>query len=180
MRRILPALLALALLGAACAKKKDVVLPVEAPLQKETPYSEALSRLGRLARLFGSERILIQAQPVQDNTGTALAGGAEIPFDVTEMLKSAVNKIGGSVVFVPYDPQYIQNQSALQYTTLAGKARPDFLLSGAITEFDRAVDVVLDQEAGEGEFGTLAAILGVVQTRRAMSRVGLEDRKSVV
>lgn len=174
MKKALLVVLALACLAAACAKRKEITLPTEAPLQKATPYSEALARLGRLTKLFGSERIFIQAQPVQDSTGTAQAGGAEIPFDVTEMLKSSVNKIGGSIVFVPYEPQYIQNQSALQYTTLAGKARPDVMITGAITEFDRSIDVVLDQESGEGEVGTIAAILGEVQTRRAMSRVGLD------
>lgn len=124
----------------SCKKLADVKLPEEAPKAKETSYSEALSRFGRLTREFRTPRIHVQAPGVQDNTGTAQATGGEIPFDITEMVKSAVNRIGGNVVFIPYDPMYLKNMAALNQATLENKAKPDIVIQGGITEFDRALE----------------------------------------
>lgn len=124
----------------SCKKMVDVKLPEEAPKAKETTYSDALSKFGRLTRDFKTPRIHVQTPGVQDNTGTAQATGGEIPFDITEMIKSAVNRIGGNVVFIPYDPMYLKNMAALNQATLENKAKPDIVIQGGITEFDRAIE----------------------------------------
>lgn len=138
-RLMLVTLLALSLLASAC-KQPAVTLPVEAPKATETSYSQALKKFGRLTREFRVGTLRVQTTQVQDETGSSQASGAEIPFDITKMIMSSVNGIGGSIVFIPYDPVYIKNQAALNMTTLEGKTKPDVVLNGGITEFDRAIE----------------------------------------
>lgn len=118
----------------------DVELKTEAPKTKQTNYSMALRKLGRLTREFNTGKVRIQTTGVMDDTGTSQATGGEIPFDITEMIKSAVNSAGGNIVFIPYDPIYLKNQAALKMTSLDNKMRPDIVINGGITEFDRSLE----------------------------------------
>lgn len=145
--------LILLLLCACVSKTIDYNLPKEAPTVKKTDYSDALRKLGRMTRVFNSPKIKIQTVGVVDDTGAAQATGGEIPYDITEMIKSAVNSIGGSVVFIPYDPHYLSNMYKLKYTTLQNKVKPDILISGGITEFDRSLVATGDSYDFGGEFG---------------------------
>ncbi|WP_312760599.1 hypothetical protein, partial [Pulveribacter sp.] len=70
------------------------------------------------------------------NLSSPLAG-AEIPGDITEMVRTAVNRIGARVVYVPYHPEYLVSQA--QLGAKFGVTMPDFLITGALTEFDRAI-----------------------------------------
>lgn len=137
---LLAAVLAMALLVSSCKQPTDVTLPVEAPKATETSYTQALKKFGRLTREFRVGTLRVQTTQVQDETGSSQATGAEIPFDITKMIMSAINGIGGSIVFIPYDPIYIKNQAALNMTTLEGKTKPDVVLNGGITEFDRSIE----------------------------------------
>ena len=139
-RWMLVPLLILSLLAASCKQPTDVTLPVEAPKAAETSYSQALKKFGRLTREFRVGTLRVQTTQVQDETGSSQATGAEIPFDITKMIMSSINGIGGSIIFIPYDPVYIKNQAALNFTTLEGKTKPDIVLNGGITEFDRSIE----------------------------------------
>ncbi|MHC1700373.1 MAG: DUF4384 domain-containing protein [Humidesulfovibrio sp.] len=139
-RLLLATLLTMSLCLAACKQPTDVTLPVEAPKATETSYSQALKKFGRLTREFRVGTLRVQTTQVQDETGSSAATGAEIPFDITKMIMSAINGIGGSIQFIPYDPVYIKNQAALNMTTLEGKMKPDVVLNGGITEFDRSLE----------------------------------------
>ncbi|MDQ7834873.1 MAG: DUF4384 domain-containing protein [Humidesulfovibrio sp.] len=139
-RLMLVTLLALSLLLSSCKQPTDVTLPVEAPKATETSYSQALKKFGRLTREFRVSTLRVQTTQVQDDTGSSAATGAEIPFDITKMIMSAINGIGGSIQFIPYDPIYIKNQAALNMTTLEGKMKPEIVLNGGITEFDRSIE----------------------------------------
>lgn len=137
---LLAALLATTMLLMSCKKAADVTLPVEAPKATETSYSQALKKFGRLTKEFRVGTLRVQTTQVQDETGSSAATGAEIPFDITKMIMSSINGIGGAIVFIPYDPVYIKNQAALNMTSLEGKVKPDVVLNGGITEFDRALE----------------------------------------
>lgn len=137
---LLITLLAMSLLAASCKQPTDVTLPVETPKATETSYSSALKKFGRLTKEFRVGTLRVQTTQVQDETGSSQATGAEIPFDITKMIMSSINGIGGSIVFIPYDPVYIKNQAALNMTTLEGKTKPDVVLNGGITEFDRSIE----------------------------------------
>lgn len=143
----------LSLLLVSCSKAVDVKLPVEQPHTKNSDYGVALVKLGRMTKILRTQPVKIQTIGVTDDTGVSQASGGDIPFDITEMIKSAVNRIGGKVTFVPYDPVFLKNQAALKFTSLKNKARPDVVLHGGITEYDRALEVTGDSADFGGDFG---------------------------
>ncbi len=163
-------LLALASLLVSC-KQPTVAIPVEPPKAQETVYTNSLRRFGRLTKEFRVGTLRVQTTQVQDETGSSAATGAEIPFDITKMIMSAINGIGGSIVFIPYDPIYIKNQAALNMTTLEGKMKPDVVLNGGITEFDRALESGSSGIDFGGQFGAGKNSPGV--------DMGKQDRDSV-
>jgi lysozyme family protein len=69
-----------------------------------------------------------------------MSTGGEIPRDITEMMKSSLNSIGGNIVYIPYDPAFIQNQMVTGYSGFENKLIPDVILTGGITEFDRGLE----------------------------------------
>lgn len=154
-------LLGLVFLLSSCASidpaKVDVELKETAPQMKITSYTQALSDLGLMSEIYGTGALKIQSNPIGDNTGTAQSTGGEIPRDITEMLKSSLNSIGGNVIFIPYDPAYIQNQMVTGYSSFDEKLIPDVVISGGITEFDRGLET-----RGEGtDVGAEAEFTGM-------------------
>jgi len=135
---------ALSLLLCSCAEldpaKVDVQLPETAPEAKVTNFTQALKDLGLMTEIYDTGALKIQSNPIGDNTGTSGATGGEIPRDITEMLKSSLNSIGGNVLFIPYDPAFIQNQMVTGYSNFDEKLIPDVVVSGGITEFDRGLE----------------------------------------
>lgn len=135
----------LAVFGTSCQsmdpRNVDVELPDTLPQAKVTSYTEALSRLGDMTQIYASDILKIQSNPIRDNTGASapLATGGEIPRDITEMIKTSLNSIGGRVTFIPYDPAFVQNQTLTGYSNFDRKLIPNLVLSGGITEFDRGL-----------------------------------------
>ena len=121
-------------------RKVDVELKEEPPEQKITSFTEALAKLGMMTEIYGAETLRVQSKDIEDNTGTARATGGEIPRDVTEMLMSTLNSIGGKVTYIPYNPAFIQNQMVTGYSTFENKTIPDVVITGGITEFDRGLE----------------------------------------
>ena len=119
--------------------KVDVGLPGSAPKERITSYTQALADLGMMTNIY-SQGVLIQSQDIADNTGASSSTGAEIQRNVTEIIKSTLNSIGGGVTFIEYDPSFISNQVATGYTSFDNKAIPDVVLTGGITEFDRGLE----------------------------------------
>jgi hypothetical protein len=135
-------LLTLSVFVFSCAgdpRKVDVQLPESAPEAKVTSFTEALYDLGLMTEIYDTGLLKIQSNPIGDNTGTAMTTGGEIPRDITEIMKSSLNSIGGNVIYIPYDPAFIQNQMVTGYSSFENKIIPDVILSGGITEFDRGL-----------------------------------------
>lgn len=103
-----------------------------------TSFDKALSDLGKMTTLFGNG-VRIQSQNISDKTGSP--GSSGIPKDITEMTKSALNSIGGEVVYIPYNPSYLNNQMLTGYSSFENKWIPDVILSGGITEYDKNIEV---------------------------------------
>lgn len=120
-------------------READVKLKKSLPKMKITNYTQALNDLGLMTEIYGAPALRIQSNPIGDNTGTSMATGGEIPRDITEMMKSSLNAIGGKVIFIPYDPAFMQNQMMTGYSSFGNKTVPDVILSGGITEFDRGL-----------------------------------------
>lgn len=117
----------------------DVELEEKAPEQKVTTYTPMLGRLGLMTEIYDTGIVKIQSQDISDNTGASASTGAEIQRNITEMVKSTLNSIGGNVVFIEYDPAYIQNQTVTGYSDFSNKLIPDVVITGGITEFDRGL-----------------------------------------
>jgi hypothetical protein len=132
------------LLLVSCASidpaKIDVELKTTPPTSQITTYTQALADLGLMTEIYNVDVVKIQSNPIGDNTGTSGASGGEIPRDITEMIKSSLNSIGGNVIFIPYDPSFIQNQMVTGYSSFDEKLIPDVVISGGITEFDRGLE----------------------------------------
>lgn len=144
------AALALALL-AACATTENALSDADRLLQEReaqklqpvtnlSPYALALGRFGHMLDIYkdGDPVIYLQTRNILDATNlSSPLAGAEIPGDITEMVRTAVNRIGARVVYVPYHPEYLVSQA--QLGAKFGVTMPDFLITGALTEFDRAI-----------------------------------------
>lgn len=118
----------------------EVELKTAPPTVQITNYTQALADLGLMTEIYNVDVVKIQSNPIGDNTGTSGATGGEIPRDITEMIKSALNSIGGRVTFIPYDPSFMQNQMVTGYSNFDDKLIPDVVISGGITEFDRGLE----------------------------------------
>jgi hypothetical protein len=133
-------LIALSLTSCAKIDPRNVAidLPSDTPEIRVTNFDKPLADLGTMSQIYG-KRVMIQGQDIADHTGLSQYGFGEIPRDITEMTKSALNSIGGNVVYIPYSPVFINNQMVTGYSDFQGKFIPDIVLSGGITEFDRGL-----------------------------------------
>lgn len=153
-----------ALLG-GCASTQNALddankLLAEREAEKPLPsanlsqYAPALSRLGHMLDVYkdGDPVIYMQTRAILDATNLSNPlVGAEIPGDITEMVRTAVNRIGVRVVYVPYHPDYLVSQA--QLGAKFGVTMPDFLITGALTEFDRAISGAGRSNNATIEFG---------------------------
>ncbi|MGR9114820.1 MAG: DUF4384 domain-containing protein [Gammaproteobacteria bacterium] len=135
----------------------DIGLNETLPESKVTLYQSAINQLGLMTTIYSSQKMKIMAKDIVDNTGTSVATSAEIPRDITEMVKSTLNGIGGNVLYIPYEPEFMLNTANTGYSQYGDKILPEVVLSGGITEFDRGLvtkgdSLDLDVEIGE-EYG---------------------------
>lgn len=145
------------LAGCADPADVDVQLQVKAPEVKITSYTPVLRQLGLMTEIFDTGVVKIQSQDISDNTGASTHTGGEIQRNITEMVKSTLNSVGGNVVFIEYDPAYIQNQTVTGYSDFSNKVIPDVVITGGITEFDRGLET-----RGDGtDFGANAEFTGL-------------------
>ncbi|WP_157487386.1 hypothetical protein [Desulfosarcina sp. BuS5] len=121
-------------------KNVDVQLEQSKPEIKVTSYSDALDALGLMSEIYATGPLKIQSQGIGDETGTSVSTGGEIQRDITEIMKSTLNSVGGNVQFIEYDPAYIQNQMVTGYSSFTDKMIPDVVITGGITEFDRGLE----------------------------------------
>lgn len=122
----------------------EVELPESAPEVKVTNFSEALRELGLMTEIYDTGVMRIQSNDIGDVTGASLSTGSEIPRDITEMMKSTLNSIGGNILYIPYDPSFVSNQMATGYSNFENKIIPDVVITGGITEFDRGLETTGD------------------------------------
>ncbi|MEA2083523.1 MAG: DUF4384 domain-containing protein [Thermodesulfobacteriota bacterium] len=126
--------------GGMDPRKVEVEIEESAVEQKITSYTQALSDLGLMTEIYGTGIVRIQSEDIADQTGTSSSTGGEIQRNITEIMKSTLNSIGGNVIFIEYNPSYIQNQMVTGYSSFDDKLIPDVVITGGITEFDRGLE----------------------------------------
>nr|MBF0221984.1 DUF4384 domain-containing protein [Desulfobulbaceae bacterium] len=147
----------------------NVELPETAPVQQVTNYSQALADLGLMTEIFGTGIVRVQSEDIIDNTGTSSSTGGEIQRNITEIMKSTLNSMGGNVVFIEYNPAYIQNQMVTGYSQFDDKLIPDIVITGGITEFDRGLET-----RGEGTDASAEFNVSGLPSAVPSSKVGFE------
>lgn len=117
----------------------DLDLNTTLPEVKATVFSEAVRDLGKANVIYGRDPLHIMSKPIYDQTGTSLPTKGEIPQDISEMVKSALNAFGGDIYYIPYDPEFMMNTAQTGYSEWADKVLPNVVLIGGLTEFDRGL-----------------------------------------
>lgn len=117
----------------------DMDMNESLPETKITIYQKGVDRLGMMTQIYSNAPLKIMAKDILDNTGTSVATSAEVPRDMTEMVKSTLNAIGGNVLYIPYEPEFMTQTAGTGYSDYGDKLLPQVILSGGITEFDRAL-----------------------------------------
>ncbi len=134
----------------------DIDLNNTLPEAKLTVYQDAVRKLGMMNVIYGRSPMNIMSKNISDNTGTSVATKAEIPQDITEMVKSTLNGVGGNLTFIPYDPEFFAHSVNTGYSQFNNKLIPDVVVTGGITEFDRGLVTKGDSseiEATLGDYG---------------------------
>lgn len=109
--------------------------------QKTSPYKQALSKMGEMLNKYAFPPTVIQVK----NTMNKTACQQNLPIEITDMIKTALNEIGGNVEFADYDPKYEYHKHGSKYTSYGYNAvmkqyLPEVFISGAITECDENLD----------------------------------------
>jgi hypothetical protein len=135
-------LISLPILLASCGlnpQNAEIGLDETLPEAKATVYQKAIDQLGMMSTIYTEAPLKIMTKDILDNTGTSVATSAEIPRDITEMVKSTLNGIGGNILYIPYEPEFMLNTANTGYSDYGDKILPQVILSGGITEFDRGL-----------------------------------------
>ncbi len=147
-------LLPLLILGCALnPQNADIALDLTLPEARITIYQQAVNQLGLMTDIYSQTPVKIMVKEIQDNTGTSIATSAEIPRDVTEMVKTTLNAIGGNVRYIPYEPEFMIQTAGTGYSDWAEKILPHVVLTGGITEFDRGLVTDGDSIEFDAELG---------------------------
>jgi hypothetical protein len=109
---------------------KDMDKDLGKATQKQTAYDDSLKRFGLMLEAYNIPPIRVQSKVISNQTAEK-----DLPDSVSGMLSSSVNKIGNTVIYVPFDPNYVVAES-----TTGGdikRALPKIVIAGGITEFDK-------------------------------------------
>jgi len=171
-------LLSIAVLATSCGlspQNADIDLQETLPEAKSTVFNRSLADLGRVNKIFGQGKLKVMVKNIIDNTGSSLPTEGEIPQDITEMLKSALNGIGGKIIYIPYDPDFMLNTASTGYSDWGNKELPDIVLSGGITEFDRALVTKGDGTDFGGELKNVPISMEISdQTKTSLASITLD------
>ena len=72
----------------------NVALPKTMPETKITVFAQAIIDMGTMSAIYSDAPLRIMTNEITDNTGTSVATSAEIPRDITDMVKSTLNGFG--------------------------------------------------------------------------------------
>lgn len=141
------------------------------PAENLNEYALALRRFGQMLRVYkqGDPVIYVQTREIRDATNLSNPlVGAEIPGEITEMVRTAVNRIGANVVYVPFYPDYLVAQA--QLGARFGVTMPNFVITGAVTEFDRAL-------SGAGRSNNLSLEFG---KGKGQTELGFDAKRAAI
>ncbi|TAL26723.1 MAG: hypothetical protein EPN94_02630 [Nitrospirae bacterium] len=121
-------------------KMEVPIEPTKGPAEKVTTFTDNLKTFGLMMEIHRAEPLKIMVKDISDKTGASVSTGSEIQQNITEIVKSTLNSMGENVVFIEYDPEFVSSMQQIGYSDFSEKMIPDVVVTGAITEFDRALE----------------------------------------
>ena len=116
--------------------------------KRTTLMDDSLIEFGKMLQAYDLPPGPIQSQNIGNETAEK-----GMPTSIYTMVATSLNKIGRQIVFIPYDTQYVINES-----TTGGKIQrtyPDAVISGGITGFDK--DLIEKEREGDVSAGWAGA-----------------------
>jgi len=99
--------------------------------KRKTVMDDSLIGLGYLLQGYGIEQTAIQSK----NIGN-LTADKGVPTDLYMMMASAINKVGNPILFIPYDVQYIIDES-ITGANMINRIYPVAVIAGGITGINK-------------------------------------------
>ena len=93
-----------------------------------------------MSTIYSPSPVKVMIKDISDHTGissSVVAGPPEIPRDITKMVESTLNAIGGNISYMPYHPEFIHN--LVTHGLSIDKLNHTIAITGGITEFDRGL-----------------------------------------
>ncbi|HBT96458.1 MAG TPA: hypothetical protein DEB25_01810 [Desulfobulbaceae bacterium] len=108
-------------------------------------YDQALALLGAYINTETSQQKIIQPKAIAN-----VAGGQELPMNITDMVITGLSRLAGNKFIVaPFDPEYILNDASSGGA--GSRILPQIVVGGSITEFDKE----LDMKSGDSNLDTV-------------------------
>ncbi len=141
-----------------------------------TAYDNSLKDFGRMLQGYNVPDTRIMNKPIGNKTGSK-----SLPGDLSRMLATAMGKIGKKIMFIEYDPAFLNQEVNRGY--INHRAIPDVLIVGDITEYDKGL---MSKDSGgetEGEyqqFSAVAEITAESKVSRLAMDMNMTDYKTLV
>lgn len=134
--------------------------------KRKTPFDDALLKLGPMIQAYGYPSVPIQCKNVGNETAEK-----GLPSDLYVMISTCVNKVGRQITFIPYDVQYVVNESIT-----GGKIErmfPAAVIAGGITGYDK--DLIEKERKGELDAAWAGAqVSGKYNAGSSVARLSLD------
>lgn len=118
---------------------KDIaeINKIPEPYDQTNDYAMALDKFSAMLLAYDipEATVYLMGKNVQNRTACQ-----NLPLDVTQMMATAVNRIGGHVRYIPYYPTYLELEVRLGRPV--GRETPLLFFDGAITECDENLDTI--------------------------------------
>ena len=136
--------------GLTKAQRKEMLTP-PSPKEQITEYGKALDRFSAMLRAYVEPEtpIILVGKTVRNDTSCQ-----KLPMDVTPLVSTAVNHLGGNILFFPNMPQFLEFMRVHMQSNAASAAGgffdlvlqrediPVLVIDGALTECNENKDVV--------------------------------------
>lgn len=130
----------------------DLEKDMGTPNQRATVYDESLKKFGLMLEAYNISSTKVQTKVISNDTAEKT-----LPDDVSKIMATSLNKMGRNIVFIPYDPNYVINES-----TTGGninRSLPDIVVAGGITEFEKDLiekgrDLKTEGQVQKGDWGS--------------------------
>lgn len=134
--------------------------------KRKTPFDDALLKLGPMIQAYGYSPAPIQCKNIGNETAEK-----GLPSDLYVMISTCINKVGRQITFIPYDVQYVVNESIT-----GGKIDrvfPTAVIAGGITGFDK--DLIEKERKGELDAAWAGAqVSGKYDAGTSVARLSLD------